>query len=213
MTHAEKPPQDTLRLSRATRPSFGTFEYAYRSRRRRRAFMPPQGLLVVAAYLPEDWEVRFVDENIASGARRRFRLGRCGLHQRHAHPAPADPRHQRRAPWLRQADRPGRPFGLGLARNLSRVRLSAYRRARRRAPTGSSRCSTRSRAGRHGRSAAPPTSACRCRISRFRPTQLAQIDRYFLGSVQFSSGCPYRCEFCDIPALYGRNPRLKRRSR
>jgi radical SAM superfamily enzyme YgiQ (UPF0313 family) len=27
--------------------------------------------------------------------------------------------------------------------------------------------------------------------------------------VQFSSGCPYRCEFCDIPALYGRQPRLK----
>jgi len=27
--------------------------------------------------------------------------------------------------------------------------------------------------------------------------------------VQFSSGCPYQCEFCDIPALYGRNPRLK----
>ena len=33
--------------------------------------------------------------------------------------------------------------------------------------------------------------------------------RYFIGSVQFSSGCPYRCEFCDIPALYGRQPRLK----
>src|ERR1700723_3662224 len=32
---------------------------------------------------------------------------------------------------------------------------------------------------------------------------------YLLGSVQFSSGCPFTCEFCDIPALYGRNPRLK----
>src|SRR6185436_2581558 len=26
---------------------------------------------------------------------------------------------------------------------------------------------------------------------------------------QWSSDCPYRCEFCDIPELYGRNPRLK----
>jgi radical SAM superfamily enzyme YgiQ (UPF0313 family) len=34
--------------------------------------------------------------------------------------------------------------------------------------------------------------------------------RYFLGSVQFSSGCPYQCEFCDIPGLYGRQPRYKR---
>jgi radical SAM superfamily enzyme YgiQ (UPF0313 family) len=38
---------------------------------------------------------------------------------------------------------------------------------------------------------------------------LALIHRYLLGSVQFSSGCPYQCEFCDIPGLYGRVPRLK----
>ena len=35
------------------------------------------------------------------------------------------------------------------------------------------------------------------------------INRYFLGSIQFSSGCPYQCEFCDIPALYGRDARYK----
>ena len=28
-------------------------------------------------------------------------------------------------------------------------------------------------------------------------------------TLQFSSGCPYLCEFCDIPNLYGRQPRLK----
>ena len=38
---------------------------------------------------------------------------------------------------------------------------------------------------------------------------LVSLDRYLIGSLQFSSGCPYRCEFCDIPALYGRQPRLK----
>ena len=39
--------------------------------------------------------------------------------------------------------------------------------------------------------------------------ELAEIRKYFLGSIQYSSGCPYQCEFCDIPGLYGRNPRLK----
>ena len=39
--------------------------------------------------------------------------------------------------------------------------------------------------------------------------ELIRLDRYLLASIQFSSGCPYRCEFCDIPALYGRQPRLK----
>jgi len=44
--------------------SFGTFQHAYPLFGGRvRAFMPPQGLLVAAAYLPETWDVRFVDEN------------------------------------------------------------------------------------------------------------------------------------------------------
>jgi radical SAM superfamily enzyme YgiQ (UPF0313 family) len=39
--------------------------------------------------------------------------------------------------------------------------------------------------------------------------ELAETRKYLLGSIQYSSGCPYQCEFCDIPGLYGRNPRLK----
>src|SRR5262245_55024472 len=39
--------------------------------------------------------------------------------------------------------------------------------------------------------------------------RLIDIRQYLLGCVQYSSGCPFACEFCDIPALYGRNPRFK----
>src|SRR5438309_6661101 len=38
---------------------------------------------------------------------------------------------------------------------------------------------------------------------------LIWLRQYFIASIQFSSGCPYTCEFCDIPGLYGRVPRLK----
>jgi radical SAM superfamily enzyme YgiQ (UPF0313 family) len=38
---------------------------------------------------------------------------------------------------------------------------------------------------------------------------LIPLKSYLLNTLQFSSGCPYRCEFCDIPGLYGRQPRLK----
>ena len=45
-------------------PSFGTFSHAYPLMWRVKAFMPPQGLLLIAAYLPESWPIRFIDENI-----------------------------------------------------------------------------------------------------------------------------------------------------
>src|SRR6201986_3112529 len=44
--------------------SFGTFEYAYPLTAGVKAFMPPQGLLLIAAYLPGHWLVRFIDENL-----------------------------------------------------------------------------------------------------------------------------------------------------
>ena len=47
-------------------PSFGTFAHALRLMYRVDAFMPPQGLLLIAAYLPEAWQVRFIDENVAA---------------------------------------------------------------------------------------------------------------------------------------------------
>ena len=38
---------------------------------------------------------------------------------------------------------------------------------------------------------------------------LLEMDSYAEMSVQFSRGCPFQCEFCDIIVLYGRKPRTK----
>ena len=37
------------------------------------------------------------------------------------------------------------------------------------------------------------------------------MNRYAFGSIQFSRGCPFQCEFCDIIVIYGRRPRIKTR--
>ena len=38
---------------------------------------------------------------------------------------------------------------------------------------------------------------------------LLELDKYLHIGVQFSRGCPFNCEFCDIIELYGRKPRTK----
>ena len=38
---------------------------------------------------------------------------------------------------------------------------------------------------------------------------LLALNKYTFMSVQFSRGCPFTCEFCDIITIYGRRPRTK----
>jgi radical SAM superfamily enzyme YgiQ (UPF0313 family) len=38
---------------------------------------------------------------------------------------------------------------------------------------------------------------------------LLKLDRYQSVAIQFSRGCPFRCEFCDIIVVFGRKPRAK----
>src|SRR5262245_1744234 len=38
---------------------------------------------------------------------------------------------------------------------------------------------------------------------------LLKMQHYAFGSLQFSRGCPFQCEFCDIIVTFGRRPRIK----
>ncbi len=39
--------------------------------------------------------------------------------------------------------------------------------------------------------------------------QLVDLRQYAYAAVQYSRGCPYQCDFCDVTSLFGRRPRTK----
>jgi radical SAM superfamily enzyme YgiQ (UPF0313 family) len=188
--------------------SFGTFEHAYPLTDGVQAFMPPQGILVIAAYLPPEWEVRFVDENIRAATHDDFTWAEAvfvsGMHI------------QRQQ--MNDICRRAHAYDLAVAIGGPSVSACPDHY-----PTfdylhiGELGDATDELIARLGRDPSRPAQQIvlktddRLDMTLFPVPayELAECSRYFLGSVQYSSGCPYQCEFCDIPGLYGRNPRLK----
>lgn len=187
--------------------SFGTFDHAF-PLLGVRAFMPPQGLLTIAAFLPADWDVRLIDENVRRVEDKDLDWAEVvlltGMHVQ-------QPEITRLAGRARARGRltvlggPSVSASPGLYPQVDVLHLGELGDA------------TEQLVARLGRDVHP-----RAEQEVFATTDRLPLDRfpvpayefldlrdYLLGSVQFSSGCPFQCEFCDIPALYGRNPRLK----
>ncbi|MFR0357453.1 B12-binding domain-containing radical SAM protein [Streptomyces sediminimaris] len=188
--------------------SFGTFDHAF-AMTGAKAFMPPQGILVIAAWFAaRGWRVRVVDENVrpvsATDLEWADVMMVSGMHVQHDAVVDVVDRARRRGvitalggpsvsaspEWYPEPDL----LHLGELGDAT-VRL----------------------AERLERDVSPPAGQESYRTAERLPLEefpvpaygLIDLDDYFLASVQASSGCPFQCEFCDIPALYGRKPRLK----
>jgi len=187
--------------------SFGTFSHALRLVGAK-AFMPPQGILLIANYLPENWPVRFIDENMARAKPADFAWADVvfvtGMHIQTA----------------QIYDIRDRAQTAGKVTVLGGPSVSA-------APEtypdydylhiGELGDATDDLIARLDESIAPPPEQMQFATRKRLPMadfplpayHQVRLDQYLLGTLQFSSGCPYRCEFCDIPNLYGRQPRMK----
>jgi radical SAM superfamily enzyme YgiQ (UPF0313 family) len=186
-----------------------TFWNARRSAKlilRRNGEMPPLGLLTIASYLPADFEVRLVDRNLReeSEADRRWAdvvflsamlaqredYARCVERARaHGKPIAVGGPFTHAMPEELQAQADWICFGEaeGVMEELV-ADLRAGRRGRR--YQGGNR-----------------TDMERVRLPRFE--LVPDLNEYAVMPIQFSRGCPFQCEFCDIIEIYGRVPRTK----
>jgi radical SAM superfamily enzyme YgiQ (UPF0313 family) len=189
-------------------PSFGTFQHAYRLMRGVKAFMPPQGLLLIAAYMPASWQVRIVDENIGPATEADFAWADAVLISGMHIQAPQIHSINRRAKAAGKVTALGGPSVSSAPEmypDIDYLHLGEL-------GEGTDQLVARLDAG-----LAPPPAQVRFENKERVPLSdfpipaydLIPLKSYLMCTLQFSSGCPYQCEFCDIPGLYGRQPRLK----
>ncbi len=189
-------------------PSFGTFNHAYRLMRGVRAFMPPQGLLLIAAYMPAAWQVRFIDENIARATAAELAWADVVMISAMHIQAPQVRDIHARAKAAGKVTVLGGPSASASPEMYPEIDYLHV---------GELGDGTEALIARLDESVAPPGAQICFTTEERLPLvdfpipayDLIPLKSYLMCTVQFSSGCPYRCEFCDIPGLYGRVPRLK----
>jgi radical SAM superfamily enzyme YgiQ (UPF0313 family) len=188
--------------------SFGTFNHAFPLMGDVKGFMPPQGILVITALIPDEWEIKFVDENIQRVTPEEFLWADVvfisGMHIQRP----------RIHDLTRRAHDAGKVVALG---GPSVSSAPDYYPDVDLLHCGEAGDATLRLFQRIDETVERPAQQIiyrtveRLPMSEFPTPAYHRINirDYLLGSVQFSSGCPFTCEFCDIPSLYGRNPRLK----
>jgi NAD(P)H-dependent flavin oxidoreductase YrpB (nitropropane dioxygenase family)/radical SAM superfamily enzyme YgiQ (UPF0313 family) len=183
--------------------SFWSFRWAIDVLPGKRAVNPPLGLATLAALCPPHWDVTIVDENVE--------------------PMPLEP----------AADIIG-VCGMGAQFARQKELLAYYRKAGYRVVAGGSYASLcperfegladtvvageaeyiwrefcddfEQGAARQLYHENGTVALADSPVPRF---DLLKLEKYSTATLQFSRGCPYLCEFCDIIVMFGRKPRYK----
>ena len=183
--------------------TYWSFRYAL-SFQGKRAAQPPLGLMTVAALLPHSWSKRLIDTNVERLKDADLAWAEVvlvsGMHVQQADLLSIVRRC--RARGLRTV------VGGPIASSLPAVELEADH-----VVIGEAEDLIRMLAQDLEAGAALPVYACGERPSMARSPlpdlSLIRMKRYSTMTVQFSRGCPFNCEFCDIIEIYGRRPRTK----
>ncbi len=173
----------------------------------RKVLLPPLGLVTVAALLPQQWQMKLVDRNVREVTEEEWNWAELvvisGMIVQKSDMAVQIAKAKERGLPVAV----GGPFAsstpdapeLNLADfkvlDEGEITLPMFIEAIERGDTN----------GRFSSNGEKP-DVTSTPVPRF---DLLELDAYDSMSVQFSRGCPFQCEFCDIIVLYGRKPRTK----
>ena len=172
----------------------------------RQALLPPLGLITVAAILPQEWDFKLVDRNLRQVTEAEWDWAEIIIL------SGMIVQKEDLLAQIREAKRRGKrvvvggPYPTALPQEVEaagadylvldegEITLPMFVEAIERGETnGIFR-------------AAEKPDVSQTPIPRY---DLLKLKAYDNMSIQFSRGCPFQCEFCDIIVLYGRKPRTK----
>jgi radical SAM superfamily enzyme YgiQ (UPF0313 family) len=169
----------------------------------KRSLNPPLGLATLAALCPQGWEVSIVDENIEAIPLRPEAdiIGICGMGVQF-------PRQRELLTYYRS-----KGFYVVAGGSYASLCPELYAPLADTVVAGEAEYTWREFCRDIESNEPKPlyqesgtVSLADSPVPRF---DLLQLDKYQTVSLQFSRGCPFRCEFCDIIVMFGRRPRTK----
>jgi radical SAM superfamily enzyme YgiQ (UPF0313 family) len=169
------------------------------------AVLPPLGLITAAALLPRHWQLRLVDLNIESLDDRDIAWADVVMLSAMRIQRDSFDEVVRRARALGKRVVAGGPYVTTAPEEVPGIDHLVVGEAEDVLPELARLLEMGDPApARLAAEARPDVS--KTPIPRF---DLLRVDRYDCMSVQFSRGCPFACEFCDIIEIFGRVPRTK----
>ena len=173
----------------------------------RKVLLPPLGLATVAALLPQNWEMKLVDRNVRDVTEAEWEWAELVVI------SGMIVQKDDMQVQIREAKRRGLLVAVGGpyasstpdAPEIVEADFKVLDEGEITLPQFVSAIQRGERSGRFSAEGDKPDVTA-TPIPRF---DLLELDAYDSMSVQFSRGCPFNCEFCDIIVLYGRKPRTK----
>jgi radical SAM superfamily enzyme YgiQ (UPF0313 family) len=171
---------------------------------RKRAYSPPLGLLTVAAMLPPEWPKRLVDVSVTKLRRKDLEWADCAFISGMTVQRESARRIIARCKEAGLRVIAGGPLFTMEHEQFEEVDHFVLNEAELTLPIF-----LRDLEQGHAKRVYATSDFADIRKTPVPMWELADLKRYGTMSIQFSRGCPYNCEFCNVTSLFGHRPRTK----